>query len=103
MGETDAEKAEREKYERSSLGRHAHLIPPFGSQEFWNIVEIGGASIGAAVVFLRNVLGIIKDARDLKNNLSMTVSVNGETITVADLDQLQALIDKLVRDNSPQE
>ena len=86
-------KTEREPH-RQSVGKSHHFggMPP----EVTQIVEIAtyaAGSIAAFTVFVRNVLGSLKDWRDLRDGRKIAVTVGGRKIELKDGDDLLKVIE----------
>ena len=86
-------KTEREAH-RQSIGKSHHFggMPPDVTQ----IVEIAtyaAGSIAAFTVFVRNVLGSLKDWRDLRDGRKIAVTVGGRKIELKDGDDLLKVIE----------
>jgi hypothetical protein len=91
--------------ERAGEGTYQPINTPMKKhfpQDISQLIEIGtyaSASSAAFAVFLRNVLGTLKDWRDLKGGRSFKVVINGKEVTVKEGDNINELVDKHKRND----
>lgn len=67
---------------------------PKDIQQWIEIATYACGSTVAFAVFLRNVLGIAKDWRDLKGGRSFKVVLNGKEVTIKEGDDINELVNK---------